>query len=68
MKLRGISLYLSSLHDYFNATGVELVVKSELRFRSQQELTGSLSHAGFTVEYSMSMGTGGGERFQKPAR
>jgi SAM-dependent methyltransferase len=38
-------------HDLFRETGEELVVKSELRFRSQQELTESLSRAGFTVEH-----------------
>jgi SAM-dependent methyltransferase len=36
-------------HNVFTATGENLVVKSELRFRSEAELTASLSSAGFRV-------------------
>ena len=37
-------------YNVFTATGERLVVPSELRFRSQAELTSSLTSAGFTVE------------------
>ncbi|HEX5158953.1 MAG TPA: class I SAM-dependent methyltransferase [Ktedonobacterales bacterium] len=37
-------------HNIFTATGEVVVVGSELRFRSQAELTDSLSSVGFTVE------------------
>lgn len=37
-------------HNIFTATGELLVANSELRFRSQVELTESLINAGFTVE------------------
>jgi SAM-dependent methyltransferase len=37
-------------HNVFTATGEVLVAESELRFRSQAELTASLTAAGFTVE------------------
>ena len=37
-------------YNMFNATGERLVVPSELRFRSQAELTAALANAGFTVE------------------
>nr|WP_184027501.1 class I SAM-dependent methyltransferase [Deinococcus budaensis] len=37
-------------HNLFTETGEHLVVNSELRFRSQAELTQSLVGAGFTVE------------------
>lgn len=37
-------------HNIFTATGETLVVHSELRFRSQAELSASLTNAGFTVE------------------
>jgi hypothetical protein len=37
-------------HNVFTATGEVVVASSELRFRSQAELTESLSAAGFTVE------------------
>lgn len=38
-------------HNIFTATGETLVVSSELRFRSQAELSASLANAGFTVEH-----------------
>ena len=38
-------------HNIFNATGEVLVASSELRFRSQAELTDSLTNAGFVVEH-----------------
>jgi hypothetical protein len=38
-------------HNIFNATGEILVVPSELRFRGQEELTTSLTAAGFTVKH-----------------
>ncbi|HEU4327726.1 MAG TPA: class I SAM-dependent methyltransferase [Roseiflexaceae bacterium] len=38
-------------HNRFAATGEVLVVGSELRFRSQAELTASLADAGFAVEH-----------------
>jgi len=38
-------------HNVFTATGEDLVVSSELRFRSRIELTDSLRAAGFTVEH-----------------
>ena len=37
-------------HNIFTATGETLVVRSELRFRSQAELSASLITTGFTVE------------------
>lgn len=37
-------------HNVFTATGEVVVASSELRFRSQQEVTASLITAGFTVE------------------
>lgn len=37
-------------HNIFTATGEVVVVGSELRFRSQTELTDALTSAGFTVE------------------
>lgn len=37
-------------YNVFTATGERLVVPSELRFRSEEELTTSLTSAGFTVE------------------
>ena len=36
-------------HNIFNATGERLVVRSELRFRSQAEITASLVNAGFAI-------------------
>lgn len=38
-------------HNVFTATGEVVIVNSELRFRSQAELTTSLINAGFTVEH-----------------
>jgi SAM-dependent methyltransferase len=38
-------------HNVFSATGEVLVAPSELRFRSQGELSASLAAAGFTVEH-----------------
>lgn len=38
-------------HNVFAATGEDVVVSSELRFRSLAELTGSLTDTGFTVEH-----------------
>jgi SAM-dependent methyltransferase len=38
-------------HNVFNDTGEVVVASSELRFRSQAELTDSLIDAGFTVEH-----------------
>ena len=38
-------------HNVFISTGEVVVVKSELRFRSLEELTRSLTDAGFTVEH-----------------
>ncbi len=38
-------------HNVFLATGEVVVVRSELRFRSLQELTASLTGSGFTVEH-----------------
>lgn len=38
-------------HNVFKATGEVVVVHSELRFRSQDELVSSLEAAGFTVEH-----------------
>jgi SAM-dependent methyltransferase len=38
-------------HNLFADTGEVMVVRSELRFRSQTELTESLSHIGFIVEH-----------------
>lgn len=38
-------------HNVFTETGEDLVVGSELRFRSQAELTASLAAAGFGVEH-----------------
>jgi SAM-dependent methyltransferase len=38
-------------HNIFSATGEVLVASSELRFRSQAELTDSLIGSGFTVEH-----------------
>jgi SAM-dependent methyltransferase len=38
-------------HNLFTDTGEVIVVRSELRFRSQQELTASLRNNGFTVEH-----------------
>ncbi len=38
-------------HNRFTATGEEVAVGSELRFRSQAELSGSLAGAGFVVEH-----------------
>ncbi len=40
----------SAIHYRFAADGQELVSTSELRFRSQAELTRSLADAGFSVE------------------
>jgi SAM-dependent methyltransferase len=37
-------------HNVFNATGEVVIASSELRFRSREELTRSLSTAGFSVE------------------
>jgi hypothetical protein len=37
-------------HNVFMATGEVVIASSELRFRSQAELTESLSAAGFSVE------------------
>jgi SAM-dependent methyltransferase len=37
-------------HNVFTATGEVVVARSELRFRSQAELTDTLHNAGFTVE------------------
>ncbi len=37
-------------HNVFTTTGEDVVVSSELRFRSRAELTGSLITAGFTIE------------------
>lgn len=38
-------------HNVFSETGEDLVVPSELRFRTQAEITASLQAAGFTVEH-----------------
>lgn len=38
-------------HNVFLDTGETVVASSELRFRTQAELTGSLTRAGFTVEH-----------------
>ncbi len=38
-------------HNIFNTTGEVVIVSSELRFRSQAELTDSLSDSGFTLEH-----------------
>ena len=38
-------------HTIFGATGELLVASSELRFRSQAQLTDSLISSGFTVEH-----------------
>jgi hypothetical protein len=38
-------------HNIFGATGELLVASSELRFRSQAQLTDSLISSGFTVEH-----------------
>ncbi len=38
-------------HNIFTDTGEVVVAGSELRFRSQAELTDSLTNAGFTVEH-----------------
>ncbi|MEX2536412.1 MAG: class I SAM-dependent methyltransferase [Trueperaceae bacterium] len=38
-------------HNVFTTTGEDVVVESELRFRSQAELTDSLLKAGFTIEH-----------------
>ncbi len=38
-------------HNVFRSTGEVLVVRSELRFRSLEELTRSLTDAGFTLEH-----------------
>lgn len=38
-------------HNNFTATGEDVVASSELRFRSQAELTESLIAAGFTIEH-----------------
>ena len=37
-------------HNIFTATGETLVIESELRFRSQVEITAALTHAGFAIE------------------
>ena len=39
-------------HNRFTETGEVIVVESELRFRSQEELTESLRHNGFTIEHT----------------
>lgn len=36
-------------HNIFTATGETLVIESELRFRSQVEITAALTHAGFAI-------------------
>ena len=38
-------------HNVFLSTGEVMVVKDELRFRSVEELTDTVTHAGFTVEH-----------------
>jgi len=38
-------------HNIFLSTGEVVVAKSELRFRSLEELTDTLTDAGFTVEH-----------------
>ena len=38
-------------HNVFTATGEDLVAVSELRFRSLDELTRSLTHSGFAIEH-----------------
>ncbi len=38
-------------HNIFLSTGEVVVAKSELRFRSLEDLTDTLTHAGFTVEH-----------------
>lgn len=38
-------------HNVFTATDEDVIVSSELRFRSLAELTDSLINAGFTVEH-----------------
>ncbi len=37
-------------HNVFTATGEKMIVNSELRFRSQTEITDSLHNAGFAIE------------------
>lgn len=37
-------------HNIFTATGETLVIESTLRFRRQEEITASLTNAGFTIE------------------
>ncbi len=37
-------------HNIFPATGETLLIESELRFRSQAEITAALTSAGFTIE------------------
>jgi hypothetical protein len=39
-------------HNLFRDTGELLVVKGELRFRSEQQLTASLIRRGFTIEHT----------------
>jgi len=39
-----------TIHNLFLATGEEVLAPTRIRFRSQDELTGSLREAGFTVE------------------
>ena len=38
-------------HNVFRATGDVLVVRSELRFRTQEELASSLETTGFNIEH-----------------
>ena len=38
-------------HNVFTSTGEKIVAGSELRFRSESELTASLISTGFTVEH-----------------
>ncbi|MBV9787285.1 MAG: class I SAM-dependent methyltransferase [Chloroflexi bacterium] len=47
----GDGLVRFEAHNIFNATGEVLVVPSTLRFRSQAEITASLTDAGFSVEH-----------------
>jgi hypothetical protein len=42
---------VSEIHYRFASDGTELVSTNELRFRTQVELTRSLTDAGFLVEY-----------------
>lgn len=38
-------------HNVFNATGEDVVVRSQLRFRTHDEIHNSLTQVGFTIEY-----------------